>query len=162
MSYLQVFSTILFAISSGYAVAANSTSDGLIVHTTQGPVSGTLSTPSVRQFLGIPYAVAQRWEAPTNPPNRTSVFKATTYSATCPQNLSPIYKETLVLAGGQGIDIPESEDCLTVNIWAPSVKRQQKTAVIVWIYGGGFQFGSVNYIRFAYDWSPMLIYPFHV
>ncbi|KAH9485684.1 Acetylcholinesterase [Psilocybe cubensis] len=144
MHFLQILSKSLLAIYHTVRVDVTATSDGLTVQTAQGPVSGTLVTPSVRQFLGIPYAVAQRWEAPNNPPNRTSVLKATNYSFTCPQNLSPIYKGILLVAGGQGIDVPESEDCLTVNIWAPSVKRQQKTAVLIWIYGGGFQFGSSN------------------
>uniref|UniRef100_A0A8H7Y890 Carboxylic ester hydrolase n=1 Tax=Psilocybe cubensis TaxID=181762 RepID=A0A8H7Y890_PSICU len=134
---------------AGLPLAATARVDGLTVQTVQGPVSGTLVSQNVRQFLGVPYAVAQRWEAPANPPNRTSVFKASNFSATCPQNLTPIFKEALVLAGGQGIDIPESEDCLTVNIWAPSIKRQQQTAVLVWIYGGGFQFGSSNLPQYS-------------
>ncbi|KAH9485691.1 Acetylcholinesterase [Psilocybe cubensis] len=140
----MILSTLFLVISCSFCVAIGLKSDGLIIHTAQGPVSGTLATPNVRQFLGIPYAVAERWEAPTNPPNHTSIFKASNYSDTCPQNLSPLNKGVLLVAGGQGINVSESEDCLTANIWAPSIGRQQKTAVLIWIYGGGIQFGSSN------------------
>jgi len=40
--------------------------------------------------------------------------------------------------------LTESEDCLNLNIWAPPTSRLQKTAVLIWIYGGDFAFGSSN------------------
>ncbi|PPQ92423.1 hypothetical protein CVT25_008644 [Psilocybe cyanescens] len=142
MKYL--FAVLSSAISICHALSVDATTDGLVVNTEQGPVSGTLSAPTVRQFLGVPYASAQRWQAPTSPPKRSSILRATSFSDTCPQNLAPANLEFLKLAGGQGINIPESENCLTANIWVPSVSRKQKTAVLVWIYGGAFQFGSSN------------------
>uniref|UniRef100_A0A8H7Y5M7 Carboxylic ester hydrolase n=1 Tax=Psilocybe cubensis TaxID=181762 RepID=A0A8H7Y5M7_PSICU len=103
-----------------------------------------MATANVRQFLGVPYASAGRWEAPTLPLNRTTIFKATKFSDACVQNLAPSNLEFLKLSGGQGIGIPESEDCLTANIWVPSLNRKQKTAVLIWIHGGGFQWGTSN------------------
>ena len=35
-----------------------------------------------------------------------------------------------------------SEDCLTLNIWTASKKISDKQPVMVWLHGGGFQFGS--------------------
>ena len=35
-----------------------------------------------------------------------------------------------------------SEDCLYINIWSPAKKADEKLPVLVWIYGGGFSFGS--------------------
>ncbi|KAH9485674.1 Cholinesterase [Psilocybe cubensis] len=102
-----------------------------------------MATANVRQFLGVPYASAGRWEAPTLPLNRTTIFKATKFSDACVQNLAPSNLEFLKLSGGQGIGIPESEDCLTANIWVPSLNRKQKTAVLIWIHGGGFQWGTL-------------------
>ncbi|KAH9485648.1 Para-nitrobenzyl esterase [Psilocybe cubensis] len=143
MKFLLVVLTS--ALSVCHAISIHSrTNGGLIVNTVQGTVSGTFVTPTVRQFLGIPYASAGRWQPPTSPPKRRSILSATSYSDTCPQNLAPANLEFLKLAGGQGIDIPESESCLTANIWAPSLNRKQKTAVLIWIYGGAFQFGSSN------------------
>ncbi|KAF9561150.1 carboxylesterase [Agrocybe pediades] len=115
---------------------------GITVTTQEGPVSGQLVLPTVRQFLGIPYASAGRWEAPVKPAQRNSTFQATSYSNGCLQLKTPGQIEFLQLLGGQGIDIPEGEDCLTVNIWAPSTSRQQNTAVLIWIHGGGAQIGS--------------------
>ncbi|KAF5380486.1 hypothetical protein D9615_004764 [Tricholomella constricta] len=133
-----------------FASAAHARLDGLLVPTRQGRVLGTLVSPTVRQFLGIPYAVANRWEAPTPPPTRTQVFGATNFSDSCLQALNPVSVKFLRLAGARDSDIfiPESENCLTVNIWAPITKRKQRTAVLLWVYGGGFQFGTSNLLTY--------------
>ncbi|KAF8161400.1 carboxylesterase [Crassisporium funariophilum] len=119
-------------------------SGGLTVLTAQGPVAGTLIVPTVRQFLGIPFANAKRWQAPQLPPLRKGVFQATNFGDSCIQELSPPNLEFLVLAGAGGINVSSSENCLSANVWAPSINRKQKTAVMVWIYGGGFVFGTSN------------------
>ncbi|KAG5351715.1 hypothetical protein C0989_005158 [Termitomyces sp. Mn162] len=132
--------TIIFASS----VFAQLT--GLQVSTPQGPVIGTLVNSSVRQFLGIPYATAKRWEAPTLPPLRSAPLNATEFGDSCLQALNPSSVEFLLLAGldNSTIFVPESENCLTVNIWTPSIDRKQNAAVLLWVYGGGFQFGTSN------------------
>ncbi|KAJ6476185.1 para-nitrobenzyl esterase, partial [Mycena sanguinolenta] len=38
---------------------------------------------------------------------------------------------------------PENEDCLFLNVWAPSSSKQ-KLPVLVWIYGGGLSFGTAS------------------
>jgi carboxylesterase type B len=118
--------------------------NGLIVRTRQGDVIGSLVTPRVRQFLGIPYAVANRWEAPKAPPIHLTPLNAAKFGDSCLQALNPSNLEFLKLAGAGNATVPESENCLSVNIWAPSVSRKQGTAVMLWIYGGGFQFGTVR------------------
>ena len=37
---------------------------------------------------------------------------------------------------------PRSEDCLTLNVWTAAREADEKRPVMVWIHGGGFQFGS--------------------
>lgn len=119
--------------------------DGLTARTQQGNVVGTLVSPTVRQWLGVPYATAERWEAPRNPPLRKSPFRAVNFGDSCVQSLTPASLEFLSLAGLGDQRVNESEDCLTVNIWSPAIGRKQGTAVMLWIYGGGFQFGTVRH-----------------
>ncbi|KAM7356630.1 LOW QUALITY PROTEIN: esterase B1-like [Cochliomyia hominivorax] len=40
--------------------------------------------------------------------------------------------------------IEGSEDCLYVNVYTNNLKPLKKRPVMVWIYGGGFQFGEAN------------------
>uniref|UniRef100_A0A8H7Y3H9 Carboxylic ester hydrolase n=1 Tax=Psilocybe cubensis TaxID=181762 RepID=A0A8H7Y3H9_PSICU len=137
-------SNLLFCVF-GFLLQVSAQNSGLTVSTQQGPVTGTLVLPTVRRFLGIPFATAKRWQAPELPAKRKGVFQANKFSDVCFQEMSAFNVGYLVLAQQtQGINATSSEDCLTANIWSPSVDRKQKTAVMVWIYGGGFTFGSSN------------------
>lgn len=140
MRYLAV-AVLAALISPGQAQG-----NGLTIKTQQGSVTGTLVIPTVRRFLGIPYAVANRWEAPQLPPARQATFAATSFGDSCIQTLNAGNLEFLKLVGLSGQQVQESEDCLSVNIWTPSTDRKQSTAVMIWIYGGGFAFGTVRLI----------------
>ncbi len=39
---------------------------------------------------------------------------------------------------------PESEDCLTLNVWTPGAGDGAKRPVMVWLHGGAFAYGSGN------------------
>jgi len=82
-------------------------------------------------FKGIPFAAPPtgdlRWKAPQPVQPWDTILDATHYAA------GPI----------QGAPSPEySEDCLYLNIWTPAKKADEKLPVLVWIYGGGFVFGT--------------------
>ncbi|KAF8518412.1 carboxylesterase [Hysterangium stoloniferum] len=109
-------------------------------------VDGTLVTPKVRQFLGVPFAVVARWEPPETPPTRSTILEATAFGDSCIQDISKIYAEFLLLIGGRNQKVIQSEQCLSLNIWAPSLDRKQSTAVMIWMYGGGYAFGTSNTI----------------
>ncbi|KAF8963585.1 carboxylesterase [Flammula alnicola] len=139
-----LFSAFLLSVSAQTVQDA-----GLTVVTQQGPVAGTQVLPTVRQFLGIPFATAKRWQAPQLPPIRRSIFQATHFADSCLQQLTPANVEYLVLSSAGGINVTSSEDCMSVHIWAPSVNRKQKTAVMIWIHGGGGipTFDGTNFVR---------------
>ena len=103
-----------------------------VVATDAGPVRG-VATPQGRAFLAIPYAAppvgALRWRAPQPLAPWIETRDATRGGANCPQPAPP----------GSG---RQSEDCLTLNVYAPSdIRPGERLPVMVWIYGGGYVFG---------------------
>ena len=101
----------------------------------QGQLSGTVSDGIV-SFKGIPYAAppvgALRWRAPQALHRWRGVRNAEAFGAMCPQ---PNF--------GQSKTVPESEDCLTLNVWKPAnLPAGARVPVMVWIHGGGSFAGS--------------------
>ena len=124
--------------------------NSLRVDTTVGTVYGLINgtTPNVAQFLGIPYAEppvgSLRWLPPTTKSPMASI-DATAFSPSCPQYESAIPSVYDIDSRNFLISSPTSEDCLTLNIWAPVTSKSNctdKLPVLVWIYGGGFQTGG--------------------
>ncbi|KPV40903.1 carboxylesterase/lipase family protein [Alicyclobacillus ferrooxydans] len=107
----------------------------LIIQTSCGKVQGTFEG-SVAVWKGIPFAKAPvgklRFQAPQPREPWEGVFDATEFGPACvqgPNAMNP--KEKL----------PQSEDCLNLNIWSPGAD-DKKRPVMVWIHGGSFVFGS--------------------
>lgn len=103
--------------------------------TQSGVVRGAESGDGIVAFKGIPYAAPPigplRWRAP-QPPSRWDTPRDTTrFGPPCFASPLPGLKTA-----------PQSEDCLTVNVWTPRADRSAKRPVMVWIHGGGFEFGS--------------------
>lgn len=117
----------------------------LTPHGERGPLveapAGTMEgrrEGAVRVFKGVPYAAPPigpaRWRAPAPMPRWQGVRRATEFGPACMQPLSRlahIYAQDLT---------PMSEDCLTLNIWAPA--NAHNAPVLVWIHGGAFLTGS--------------------
>ncbi|XP_004646055.1 cholinesterase [Octodon degus] len=128
-------------------VGKSHTEDDIVVTTKTGKVRGMhlpVLAGTVTAFLGIPYAQPPvgrlRFKKP-QPLNKWSgIWNATKYANSCHQNLDQSFP------GFQGSEMwnPNtdlSEDCLYLNVWAPTPKPKNAT-VMVWIYGGGFQTGT--------------------
>lgn len=106
-----------------------------IVEIDNGQIEGTILTSRLgRQFHGfmrIPYAQApidsQRFQAPVPINSWTGILNATSYGPWCYQApRGPIM----------------SEDCLHINVFSPNLSGL--LPVIVYIFGGGFIYGSVQ------------------
>ena len=106
------------------------------VNTTYGPVSGLLKTlptnKTVVNYLGIPFAQAQRFEYPVPPDKWTSTLHANETNSICPQpNLAPAKRPLM------------SEECLQLNVYVPgNVTNASALAVMLWFHGGAFILGD--------------------
>jgi len=123
--------------------AAHAESAGRTVRVEAGEVVGKFQlNTAVRAFLGIPFAAPPVGDLRWKPPQPAAAWRparaATSYGAQCMQ---PARSKTSVYYEYAG-DQPTSEDCLYLNVWAPSDAEGAKLPVMVWIYGGGFQQGS--------------------
>ncbi|NYF32865.1 carboxylesterase/lipase family protein [Sphingopyxis sp. JAI108] len=82
----------------------------------------------VRTFKGIRYGRARRFEAPVALlDNRIALAD---FGPACPQR-GDRYR-------------PQSEDCLFLNLWTPSVEGKAKCPVMVYFHGGAYSTGSVT------------------
>jgi len=128
---------LLFALAlSGFSAPATAT-DPPTATTAQGPVAG-LWDEGLRVFKGIPYAQPpvgeRRWRPPAPPASWPGVRAARTFGPDCVQ--PPYPADSVYFEPAR----PMSEDCLTLNIWAP--KAAKGAPVIVWIHGGALQYGG--------------------
>jgi para-nitrobenzyl esterase len=94
----------------------------------------------IKVFKGIPFAAptvgALRWAPPARPTAWNGVRDARQFGMVAHQNRT----QNGALAA-MVIDQPQSEDCLTLNVWAP-VAHGAPRPVMVWIHGGAFTIGS--------------------
>jgi para-nitrobenzyl esterase len=112
------------------------------VATSGGTVVGLVLPSGVKAWLGVPFAKpptgALRWQRP-QPLSWSGVWNADRKMPECPQvlrahDINHYYGEEA-----------SSEDCLYLNIWAPSHSHSRsRLPVIVYVYGGGFTIGSAG------------------
>ncbi len=94
----------------------------------------------VLSYKGIPYAAPPvgelRWERPRPASPWQGVRDATVLGHRCWVNTP---EEGL---GGSTKGITQDEDCLYLNVWTTAKTAGEKRPVMVWLHGGGFQFGT--------------------
>ncbi|KIW45062.1 uncharacterized protein PV06_03481 [Exophiala oligosperma] len=154
----------LLALSAAIiAVQAQGTSGGLTVTTETGTYVGLINgtTPNVRQFLNVPFALPptgqRRWLPPVKVTSNSSrLVDATSFPPSCPQYLSAvpsvwneIVPQFVIPAGpyppNAGAMPPTTaEDCLSLAIWAPTGNGSNLPVIMFMTGGKWFEDPSVK------------------
>src|SRR5271166_2036281 len=124
------------------------TADAPIVEIAAGKLRGT-SSAGIYSFRGVPYGVPSagpnRFMPPEPPLPWSGVRDALAYAGRAWQLPNrPKRRPVLETLLGPADITPESEDCLTLNVWTPGLGDGVKRPVMVWLHGGAFGYGSGN------------------
>ncbi|WP_313513120.1 carboxylesterase family protein [Pseudomonas sp.] len=112
----------------------------ITITTSCGQIEGA-SEGLLAVFRGIPYAAPPvgelRWRPPKPMPPWLGVRPAITFGAACLQ------KAGRPGAAADFSPMPQSEDCLFLNVWAPvNATAEGPLPVMVWVHGGAFRAGA--------------------
>ncbi|WP_235921275.1 carboxylesterase/lipase family protein [Foetidibacter luteolus] len=133
---LLVFATQLFVqaqLLTGETTAVTETNSGKL----RGYINNGIFT-----YKGIPYAQANRFEAPQKPAAWQDVRSSMTYGPVAPliDPTTAVQDESeFVFNHNWGYT---NENCLVLNVWTPGINDGKKRPVMFWIHGGGFTAGS--------------------
>ncbi len=124
------------------------------VRTENGWVRGLpAADPRITSYKGIPFAAKpigeNRWRAPQPCPDWEGELFAAEFAPIPMQYGSASDPEKDIYAREWAVDpdLPMSEDCLYLNIWAPADGRRD-LPVYVWYFGGGLQCGHTAEMEF--------------
>ena len=133
-----------------------------VIMTTRGKVEGTM-IQGVGGYLAIPYAAPPvgplRFKPPRKPAAWDGVRDCTRYAHVAVQQLSGAFSPEGMAREGKLLTdrpppmadnaearraahrVPQSEDCLYLDVWTKG-NDGTKRPVMVWFHGGGYAFGS--------------------
>jgi len=112
--------------------------DDRVVGTKAGELRGA-GENGILVFRGVPYAAAPIGELRFAPPQPVAAWRGIR-EATEDGPIAPQGRSRLAHVMGD-FQRPQSEDCLTLNIWTPAADAKRRP-VIVWIHGGAFSSGA--------------------
>lgn len=124
-----------------------------IAQTENGKVRGLpAADPRITSFKGIPFAAPpvgeNRWRAPQPAANWDGVRDCFEFGPISMQDTPGIGTDIYCREWHVDPEIPMSEDCLYLNVWTSAKKGDEKMPVLVWFFGGGFQWGYTPEMEF--------------
>ena len=110
------------------------------------------SDPRITVYKGIPFAAPpvgeNRFRAPQPAADWKGVYNAFEFGPLSVQDRpgmgTDLYSREWHVDNGVKID----EDCLYLNVWTPAKTGEEKLPVLIWYFGGGFQWGYTSEMEF--------------
>lgn len=121
--------------------------------TENGIVRGIASAdPRVTAFRGIPFAAPPvgdlRWRAPQPAADWEGVKECYKFAPISVQDQPGVGTDIYCREWHVDPDIPMGEDCLYLNVWTPAKSVDDNLPVLVWFFGGGYQWGYTAEMEF--------------
>lgn len=124
-----------------------------VAQTENGTVRGMQGTDArITVYKGIPFAAPpvgeNRWRAPQPAESWEGERECYTFGPISFQDQPGVGDDLYCREWHVDPDIPLSEDCLYLNVWTPAKTPDEKLPVLIWYFGGGFQWGYTAEMEF--------------
>ena len=108
--------------------------------------------PRITVFRGVPFAAPptgkNRWRAPLPCENWEGIKDCARFAPISVQDTPGIGDSLYNREWHVDQDVPMDEDCLYLNIWTGAKSVDDRRPVLVWYFGGGYQWGYTREMEF--------------
>lgn len=112
--------------------------DAPVVTTAQGLLHGVI-VEGTYIFRGVPYGKSERFAAPSVADSWEGIRAAENFGPACRNLYIPPMPDDYRVPR---YFYPESETCQFLNIWTPTLEKDAKRPVLIWLSGNGWLSGS--------------------